>query len=234
MKILLAFTLLSANCYAQVEIGISTGLQLFNYVRSPRVTTLSNNITFWAWQNSLDGGFWFGLYVMHKATKMQKLKHELSFYQTMYSYEYQVPVTLPGSNFKYFYPVSGPFLNTLNYRLVTHIYRKRNFVIRAGPAVGFNFLSSPIAEPYFSEDYPEAAELAKTLDNSFNRVVLYADFETGWKIKRFDLTISANYSLSPLTGRFNYDGYTYRLQDRGLNLFLRLGWRFYNPNNTSQ
>ena len=222
--ILLSITALNSS--AQNIIGLSSGI-VTKQTTSPQMTTKTNEIILWS-RSYDDPRIFIAFYFETGLLKKYRVKQELSIYQSSHVYELLVPTNDPNSNFTYFNPVAHITFTTVNYRSLIQFIKRHNFSFKVGPSLDFDFVKVPYTKPpYFSPDYPEAAELEKSLEDGFNPVTLYADVEVNYNWKRFDFAVSYKYSLTSQTGKFVYDGNQHSLRSTSTQLFVRLGYRFF-------
>ncbi len=211
-------TLLSYHARAQVNIGLSTGMIVYNRLTSP-ILVVDDLYTVEA-QSRTNPRFLFGVFVTNKIFGKGLLKQELVIYPGFVEYYYQAPPLE-------FYNTLTHF-NYLNYRALLRVFRTASFSVKAGPGADFVFLSQPLEEPYFSDLNPEAARLAKAVDNSYARAILYADVEAGWQIKWLSLHVNYKHALTFANRQFQFNEKTYRLQSRSSQVFIRLGIRIFS------
>ena len=218
-KYLLIITLLlSFNTRAQVNIGLSTGITAYNRLSSP-ILVVDDLYSVEA-QSRTNPRFLFGVFVTSNIFSKGLLKQEIAIYPGFIDYYYQA------------YPLE--FYNThtqliyLNYRALMRLFKAASFSLKAGPGADFVFLRQPLEEPYFSNLNPEAARLAKAVDNSYARAILYADVEAGWQIKWLSLQVNYKHALTFANRQFQFNEKTYKLQSRSNQVFIRLGIRIFS------
>jgi len=216
--ITIALTLLSYGIRAQVNIGLSTGITVYNRISSPILVV--DDLYSVEVQSKTNSRFLFGAFVTNKFFNRGLLKQEIAIYPGYTDYYYQV------------LPMEYYFTHTqftyLNYRALLRLFKAASFSVKAGPGVDFVFLRQPLEEPYFSDINPEAARLAKAVDNSYARAILWADLEAGWQIKWLSLLVNYKHTLTFANREFQFDGKSYRLQSRGRQIFIRLGIRIFS------
>ncbi len=230
---LLLLFIANLNLVAQVVWGANMGMVLSTKTSSPQLTTRTNGIILWSRVN--DGfDFFLGVYLETDLLKKIRVKQELAIYKSSHIYHLLVPDNDPNSNFLYFEPVTSILFTTLNYRALIRLVKKRNVSVRAGPSIDFDFVRVPYDAPYYAPSYPEAIELEKSLENSFNFATLYADIELGYNWKRLDLAINYKRSITSQTGRFVYDGNPHNLKSVTTQFFIRIGYQFIVKNKDSK
>jgi hypothetical protein len=230
MKSLLLFvvylSISAVSARSQVSFGVSTGILLSMRTTSPQNVTKTQDIQFKS--NSWDNGrFIIGIYLETGLLDKFRVKQELAVYPTYHGYQMLIPDNNPNLNFSYFKTVTSTAFTTLNYRALVRVLKRRNIYLFAGPSVDFNFVRIPTTDPpYYADSYPEAAELARLLSDSYNLAVLYVDAELGYNWKRFDLAINYKRSLTSQTGKFVYEGNPHTLRSVTTQFFARIGYRF--------
>ena len=216
--LIIALTLLSYHTRAQVNIGLSTGMIVYNRLTSP-ILVVDDLYSVEA-QSRTNPRFLFGVFVTNKIFSKGLLKQEIAIYPGFTDYYYQVPPLE--------YYNTHTQLIYLNYRALMRLFKAASFSLKAGHGADFVFLRQPLEEPYFSDLNPEAARLAKAVDNSYARAILSADVEAGWQIKWLSLQINYKHALTFANRQFQFNEKTYRLQSRSSQLFIRLGIHIFS------
>ena len=215
----------ATTAFSQKDLGLTTGLLVNSNFSSLPVNLPSVDIALQA--NTRKGGnMFFGFYVENALSKQVGWQMEMSVYKNAIDYQYFVPAVNASGEDRQLLATSTTNLFVVGYRPMLKFYTGRHLWLSAGPSMDINFASRLEISDDLNQNYPKVAELIRLMDNSYNPLVLFADMEVGWRLKRLDISVNSRYSLTSATGRFiYYDNEVYQLNNKGWQIFVRLGWR---------